>query len=99
MVKPLHVIVLFKIMREHILERNPVNVIHVVKSLHVKVFLECIKKNKTKNIVEPKPTNVMCVLQSLQITVIFNGIKEQILERNPRNVISVVKPLHSSSNA
>ena len=97
MVKPLHVIVLFKIMREHILERNPMNEIHVVKSLHVKVFLECIKTHT--HIVEPKPMNVMCVLQSLQITVIFNGIKEQILERNPRNVISVVKPLHSSSSA
>ncbi|XP_052578325.1 zinc finger protein 844-like, partial [Peromyscus californicus insignis] len=75
-------------MKEVILERNHMNILRVVKLLHV-VFLKGMKKH----ILERNPMNIINVL--LYSPVIFKYIKEHILERNPMNVINVVKPLHS----
>ncbi|XP_036031652.1 zinc finger protein 844-like [Onychomys torridus] len=70
-------------------ERDPMNVINVVKPLCNTVIFECMKEH----ILERSPMNVISVVKLLQSTVIFKYMKEHILERNPINVISVVKPL------
>ncbi|KAK7796542.1 hypothetical protein U0070_010862, partial [Myodes glareolus] len=71
---------------DHIVERNPMNVISVVKLLHVPVIF----KDITECILERNPMNVVSVVKPFHITVVFNSIKEHILERNPMDVISVM---------
>ncbi|XP_037057740.1 zinc finger protein 844-like, partial [Peromyscus leucopus] len=70
-------------------ERNPMNVISVVKPLLVIVIFKGMKEH----ILERNPMNVISVVKLLFITVIFKYMKEHILERNPMNVASVVKLL------
>ncbi|KAK7809801.1 hypothetical protein U0070_008451, partial [Myodes glareolus] len=72
-----------------ILERNPMNVVNVVKPLHVKVIFKHMKEV----ILERNPMSVIIVGKPLPIKVIFKHMKEVILERDPMNVITVVKPL------
>ncbi|KAM7316258.1 hypothetical protein ACRRTK_024938 [Alexandromys fortis] len=43
-VKPLHVMGIFKCIKEYILERNPMNVISVVRPLHIKIVFTFIKE-------------------------------------------------------
>ncbi|XP_052599741.1 zinc finger protein 844-like, partial [Peromyscus californicus insignis] len=77
-------------MKKVILERNHMNILRVIKPLHV-VFLKGMKKH----ILERNPMNIINVVKHLHNTIIFKGMKEHILERNPMNVNNVVKPLHS----
>ena len=45
MIKPIHNTVLSKYIKAHILERNPMNVINVVKPLHILVIFKDIKEH------------------------------------------------------
>ncbi|XP_036031673.1 zinc finger protein 844-like, partial [Onychomys torridus] len=91
----LNAIGIFDCMKEHILERNPMNVINVVKPLLFTLLLlkTVFFKGMKGHILERNPMHVVSVVKPLLITIIFNCMKEHILERNPMNVISVVKPL------
>lgn len=40
---PLHATVVSEYIKEHILERNLVNITNVVKTLHVLIILKCLK--------------------------------------------------------
>ncbi|XP_051014177.1 zinc finger protein 844-like, partial [Acomys russatus] len=80
--------------KEHILERNLMNVMNVVKPLHYTVILKYIKEY----ILERNPANVINVIETfhnkpLCAIVASKYIKEHMLERNPMNVSNVVKPL------
>nr|XP_042121104.1 putative zinc finger protein 826 [Peromyscus maniculatus bairdii] len=88
-VKPLHITITIKSMKEFLLERNPMN---VIKPLYITVISEYIKEY----ILERTPTNVINVVKSLHITVILKYIKEHILERSPMKVINVIKPFHNT---
>ena len=48
-----------KYTKEHILKRNPMNVMNVVKSLHVNIVSKYIKEH----ILERNPTNVISVVK------------------------------------
>ncbi|KAK7796619.1 hypothetical protein U0070_019673, partial [Myodes glareolus] len=76
---------------EHILERNPINVIIVVKPLNTTIIFKYI----IAHILERNLMNVISVVKPFLITMHFKYIKEYILERNPMDAISVVKPLHN----
>lgn len=74
MVKPLHITVVFNVMKEFILWRNPMNVVNVEKSFHITVvFIFILQRN----------TNAVNVVKPLHVTVVFTFLKEFILERNP----------------
>ncbi|KAK7795351.1 hypothetical protein U0070_017463, partial [Myodes glareolus] len=62
---------------EHILERNPMNVISVVRPLDISVILKCIKEY----ILKKNPMNVISAVRPLFDTLLFKYIKEQLLER------------------
>ncbi|GAB1298383.1 Zinc finger protein 997 [Apodemus speciosus] len=81
--------VISNIIKDHILERNFMNVINVVKPLQVTVVSNIIKEH----ILERNLMNVISVVKPVQVTVVCSIIKENILERNLMNVFNVVKPL------
>jgi hypothetical protein len=58
-------------MKEHILERNPMNVINVVKPFYIPAIFECMKEH----ILERNLTNVINVVKPLHKGVIFKDIK------------------------
>ncbi|KAK7796507.1 hypothetical protein U0070_010783 [Myodes glareolus] len=89
---PLHITIIFKCIKEHALERNPMNVISVVNIC----TLHSLRTHKRIHTGE-KPMNVISA-KAFACHVVFENIKESILERNPMNVISVVKPLHTQSS-
>lgn len=66
-VKPLHILVIFKYIKELTLERNPTNVINVVKAIHNQVTSKCIQEH----ILESNPMDVTNVVKSLQVGMIF----------------------------
>ena len=53
------------------------NVISVVRALHISVIFNCIKEH----ILERNPKNVINLVRPLYIELVFNCIKENILER------------------
>jgi KRAB domain-containing zinc finger protein len=59
--KPLHIIVISKYIKEHILERIPMNVINVARPLHMKIISKYIKEY----ILERNPMNVSNVVNPL----------------------------------
>ncbi|XP_063137129.1 zinc finger protein 433-like [Rattus norvegicus] len=71
--------------KEVILERKPLNILHVVKPLEITVTLKGMKKFTLQR----NPMNVINVGKPLHITVTYKYIKEQILERNPMNATNV----------
>jgi KRAB domain-containing zinc finger protein len=57
-------------MKEYILERNPMNVINVIKPLHITVVFKTIKEH----ILERNPMNVINVVKPFHIIIIFKYI-------------------------
>uniref|UniRef100_UPI0020224F42 zinc finger protein 844-like n=1 Tax=Myodes glareolus TaxID=447135 RepID=UPI0020224F42 len=88
--KPLHVIVIFKGIKKFKLERNPMNVINVVKTFHMSE----VSKFTKEELLERKPMNVINVIKLFQNALNSKYIREHILKRNPIFVLNVVKPLH-----
>ncbi|KAK7795052.1 hypothetical protein U0070_015371, partial [Myodes glareolus] len=86
--------VLSENIKEPILERSPMNVINVVKSLHSTVIYKVMKeailarslrihlKRHEEAILAKNPMIVISVIKPLHATVISKNIKEDILERN-----------------
>jgi hypothetical protein len=71
-VKPLHIILLCKYIKVHILERNPMNVSNVVNPLSHNFTFKDIKEL----ILESNLTNVINVLKPFQDKIISKCIKE-----------------------
>lgn len=72
-VKPSHVPVIFKYMKEFILKRNPMNIVNVENPFHITVVFRFILQRNT---------NVVNVVKPLHVIVVFTFLKEFILERN-----------------
>ena len=65
------------------------NVISVVKPLHIAAIL----KHMRKHTLERNPMSVISVAMSMQVVVVFEIMKNIIILRNLMNVISVLKRL------
>ena len=74
------------------LEKNPINVILVVKLLHRVVSYSVILEHVLA--LERCPTNVTLVVRVIYTMVVYSVISEHILEENHTNVIFVVMLLH-----
>lgn len=72
-VKPLHITIIFSIMKEFILKRNPMNIVNVENPFHITVVFRFILQRNT---------NVVNVVKPLHVIVVFTFLKEFILERN-----------------
>lgn len=72
-----------------ILERNTLNILYVVKLLHITVILKGMKEF----ILERKPMKTFNMVKPLHTIIVSKCIKELILERNSMNVINLVNLL------
>uniref|UniRef100_UPI002020E98A zinc finger protein 844-like n=1 Tax=Myodes glareolus TaxID=447135 RepID=UPI002020E98A len=79
-------------MKITIMERNPLNILNVIKPLHVSVIFNGVKKFILQRS-HMMLFNMMKPLQLFQNTPNSKYMKEHILKRNPMNVMNVVKSL------
>ncbi|XP_038173595.2 putative zinc finger protein 826 [Arvicola amphibius] len=77
-------------MKETIMERNPLNILSVIKPLHVTVIF----KGMNKFILQRSHMMLFNMMKPLQVPVVSKYLEEHILERNPMDVINVVKAFH-----
>ena len=78
-VKPFHVtmkvIIIFRFKTQVILDRNPMKVFDVAKTLHITVITKYLKEQKVERIT----MNISNVVKLLDIIIIFKGMKALIL--------------------
>ena len=89
-VKLLNDAVVFKNIKEHILERNPMNAISVVKLLHITVILKVI----TTHCGEKHFECSQCGKAFLYHSGLQRHKRKHIVQRNPVNVLNFIKPFH-----
>ena len=77
------------LIKENILDRNPVNVVSVVKPFYVPVIYKDIKGC----ILKRNFMIVINVVRVFHVIIVSDIIKEHTLERNVINAINVVKPI------
>lgn len=73
-------------MKEFILDRNPLKIFSIVKTLYITDISKYIKEH----ILERNPTNMTNVIKPIHNIVISEDIKEHTLERNLMNVSHVI---------
>jgi KRAB domain-containing zinc finger protein len=81
-------------MKEDIVERNPMNVINVVKPFYIPAIFECMKEH----ILERNPMNVVNVVNPFCNLTIFENMKKHIIGEKPYKCDQCAKALTQSSH-
>ena len=89
-----HVPILFSGVKGVRVQRNPLNILNVIKPL---LYMLTVMPRGMKGFIQKRLLlKLFTVSKTFYLTLVSKYIKEHILERNPMNVNNVVKDLQSS---